>query len=114
VVQPRIDTDKPPKPELVTMLEIAHELDISLTEFYFQGTRLNLPFYRVRKDIPVDRKEALAALRRFDNSTDPIASFYALFWSGVRREFWTNDSERLKPRGLVGARAYVRKHLKEI
>ena len=53
-------------------------------------------------------------LNRFDNSTDPIASFYALFWTGVRQRFWMKDGERPKHRGLAGARAHVRKHLSEI
>jgi hypothetical protein len=97
VLQPPTDTGKTPKPELVTMLAIAHELKISLTEFYFNAARLNLPFYKVRNDVVVDRKATLAALRgRFDVGTERTSSVCALFWNGMRRRNKPERAEHLR------------------
>jgi hypothetical protein len=94
VVQPRMDTAKTPKPKLVTVLSIAHELKISLTEFYFYASRLNLPFHKVRNDVVVDREATLAALRgRFDVGMERTPSVCALFWTGTRRR---NNRERAR------------------
>jgi hypothetical protein len=79
------------------MLAIAHELKISLTEFYFQATRLNLPFYKIRNDVVVDHKATLAAFRgRFDVVTERTSSVCALFWNGMRRRNRLERAEHLR------------------
>jgi hypothetical protein len=94
---PIVDTAKTPKPELVTMLSIAHELKISLSEFYFYALRLNLPFHKVHSDVLVNRKATLAALRgRFDVGTERTCSVCALFWTGMRRRNRLERAEHLR------------------
>jgi hypothetical protein len=85
VVVPRMDTQKTPNSELLTLRKSAELLKITPTDMLRRATEFGLSRIVGKNDDGpyLIRKEVLATRKRFDYTQDRIGSSWALFWDTV-------------------------------